>query len=188
MRLVGASNLKEFHAANERVFAGSSGLVLDVGCGPRLLSPKPRGELVGLDINPRYLEEYQSASDEDTEITPVVGSAFRLPFADSCFDEVRCAAVLHHLSDAEAESALREMQRVLKVGGRIVIFDFVVPERRFRFFFAWAMTQLDRGEFVRRREPYFELLRRSCGDAWKIEQFRYSWLALHGTLAVYSKS
>jgi ubiquinone/menaquinone biosynthesis C-methylase UbiE len=186
--LVGASNLKHFHAANDRVFGKTEGCVLDVGCGPRLLSPKPKGMLVGLDINPRYLDEYRTFQDEETNILPVAGSAFVLPFADGSFDEVRCAAVLHHLSDVEAQMALREMHRVLRAGSRIVIFDFVVPERRIRFFFAWLITQLDRGEYVRRKSAYFELLARSCGDSWEIDEFRYSWLGLHGTLSVFQKS
>ncbi len=190
LRIVGAANLKEFHAANASVYNDVDGLVLDVGCGPSLLSPKPRGTLVGLDINFDYLQQFQDIEDSDTKVLVTNGSAFELPFPDDAFDETRCAAVLHHLSDEQAAKALEEMHRVTRPEGRVVIFDFVVPDRRFRYFFAWLVTQLDRGEYVRKRMGLYALYRNSSLKNWEIREFRYSWLELHGTLstAVLSKT
>lgn len=51
--------------------------------------------------------------------TFVVGEATALPFADASFDAVGSFTVLEHVADPDA--VLREMARVLKPGGRIVI-------------------------------------------------------------------
>jgi ubiquinone/menaquinone biosynthesis C-methylase UbiE len=45
-------------------------------------------------------------------------SVYRLPFADASFDAVLMVRVFHHL--AEPETAMREIHRVLKRGGRFV--------------------------------------------------------------------
>lgn len=51
-----------------------------------------------------------------------VGEAHALPFPDNTFDMCRAARLLEHLSDPGP--ALKEMLRVTRPGGRIVVFDF----------------------------------------------------------------
>jgi len=58
----------------------------------------------------------------------VVATAERLPFADGAFDVVFSNEVLEHVSDDRA--ACREIARVLRPGGRAVIF---VPNRWYPF-------------------------------------------------------
>ena len=48
-----------------------------------------------------------------------------LPFADETFDIVACRRAAHHFTDLPR--ALREMARVLKIGGRLIIDDRTVP-------------------------------------------------------------
>jgi len=52
-----------------------------------------------------------------------------LPFEDETFDIVTCRRAAHHFLDIM--HALREMKRVLKPGGRLVIDDRSVPEDDF---------------------------------------------------------
>lgn len=52
---------------------------------------------------------------------PVVGDAATLPFADGVFDGCRADRTFQHLADPVA--ALRELARVAKPGGRIVVVD-----------------------------------------------------------------
>ncbi len=56
----------------------------------------------------------------------IVADALNLPFPDSQFDVVTVAFGLRNMADYPA--ALREMNRVLKPGGRLVILDFSLPE------------------------------------------------------------
>ena len=54
------------------------------------------------------------------------GAAERLPFADSTFDLVATRFSAHHWIDVPA--AMREVRRVLKADGTLVVIDAVAPE------------------------------------------------------------
>jgi demethylmenaquinone methyltransferase/2-methoxy-6-polyprenyl-1,4-benzoquinol methylase len=58
----------------------------------------------------------------------VAGDAMRLPFADEVFDAVTISFGLRNVSDPDA--ALRELQRVTKPGGRLVVCEFSAPTWR----------------------------------------------------------
>jgi ubiquinone/menaquinone biosynthesis C-methylase UbiE len=95
---------------------------LDVGCGTGLLLAALRryGTVVGVDPSPGMLEVLARECRGEA----VLGSANKLPFADGRFDVVFSVAVLHHLSDpGVVATALREMVRVVRPGGRIVVWD-----------------------------------------------------------------
>ena len=69
-------------------------------------------------------EMLRHASDRGLRET-VVADALNLPFPDGGFDVVTVAFGLRNMADYPA--ALREMRRVLKPGGRLVILDFSLP-------------------------------------------------------------
>jgi len=57
-----------------------------------------------------------------------------LPFRDECFDAVLSLAVVHHFATTERRvSALRELARILKIGGRVVITVWALEQRHRRF-------------------------------------------------------
>ncbi len=94
---------------------------LDIACGTGVLTralsaivgaPPP----VGLDISPSMLEV---ARRIDSTIDWRHGDACALPFGDATFDRVLCQYGLMFFSDRV--QALREMSRVLAVGGRLAI-------------------------------------------------------------------
>ncbi|MBN9264683.1 MAG: methyltransferase domain-containing protein [Hyphomicrobium sp.] len=97
--------------------------VLDVGCGDGLLSARLAQEgaqIIGIDNDPRMLDAARRrAGGAKFRPTFVGGSAEALPFPDGLFDIVVAITVLCLLSDPE--KAFREMSRVLRPGGRIVI-------------------------------------------------------------------
>ncbi|GAA5125669.1 ubiquinone/menaquinone biosynthesis methyltransferase [Luteolibacter yonseiensis] len=67
----------------------------------------------------------------------IVADALHLPFPDSGFDVVTVAFGLRNMADYPA--ALREMRRVLKPGGRLVILDFSLPEGILRRPYRWYL-------------------------------------------------
>jgi len=94
--------------------------VLDVGCGKgrfaRVLRDRyPTAEVHGLDISAEMLK-CVPAGIETRE-----GIMTALPYPDQRFDCVYATESLEHA--VEIETALREMCRVLKRGGRLVIID-----------------------------------------------------------------
>lgn len=167
------------------IFGESRGLVLDVGCGPALTTPVPKGKVVGIDINPRYIKEFTGGYiDEDPEIfhAPIeerktfgfVGSADRLPFNGNQFDESRCMGIFHHLPDDFVRRTMKEMARCTKPGGKIVIIDNVWPANAWLRPIAWAIRKLDRGEWVRSEQQLTDLVKSSHSGSWKATRFTYT--------------
>lgn len=60
-------------------------------------------------------------------ITPVQADARRLPLSDNCAHAVTIAFGIRNITPRE--DALREMQRVLKPGGRLCILEFSPPDK-----------------------------------------------------------
>jgi len=102
---------------------------LDVGSGTGLcaaLSQQivgPTGRTVALDPSTGMLEVARRRGVRET----VVGRAEHLPFPDATFDLVSMSYMLRHVEDLA--TAFREARRVLRPGGRIVIFEVTSPER-----------------------------------------------------------
>ena len=72
----------------------------------------------------------------------IAGDATALPFADESFDAVTVSYGLRNVQDAGG--ALREMARVTRPGGRLVIAEFSTPVRRslrsaYRFYLGTAL-------------------------------------------------
>ena len=67
----------------------------------------------------------------------LVADALQLPFPDDEFDVVTVAFGLRNMADYPA--GLREMNRVLKPGGRLVILDFSLPKGILRAPYRWYL-------------------------------------------------
>jgi SAM-dependent methyltransferase len=97
--------------------------VLDVACGTGVVARRAAagadlGRLVGVDVNEAMLDVARSVgSTADAQWR--VADAAALPFADGSFDVVYCQQGLQYLDDPLA--GLREMARVLAVGGRLAL-------------------------------------------------------------------
>jgi demethylmenaquinone methyltransferase/2-methoxy-6-polyprenyl-1,4-benzoquinol methylase len=68
------------------------------------------------------------AAGASRPVPKVAGDATRLPFADATFDAVTISFGLRNVVDHEA--GLREMARVTKPGGRLVVCEFSTPTNR----------------------------------------------------------
>jgi len=108
-----------------RELRGVDGTILDLGAGLRPFADLIPGRAIALDHRPR------------PEID-LIGDAHHLPFADVSVDAVVCTEVFEHLVDPPA--AAREIIRVLKPGGRLVLttrFCFPLHDRPADF---WRFT------------------------------------------------
>lgn len=86
-----------------------SGRLLDAGCGNQPFADWYAPlvtDVIALDAAP-------------LDGVSVLGFADELPFAAACFDSVLCTEVLEHVTDAER--ACRELFRVLRPGGHLVM-------------------------------------------------------------------
>jgi ubiquinone/menaquinone biosynthesis C-methylase UbiE len=120
------SNQKALEFIVSSAGAGQDDTVLDVACGPGLLVcafARVVRHATGIDLTPAMLEQARKAQQEQglTNITWDRGDVTKLPYPDAHFSVVSCRFVFHHLEDPLA--VLREMVRVCKPGGRIVVAD-----------------------------------------------------------------
>ncbi len=99
--------------------------VLDVGCGTgvvtRLAAEQvgPGGKVAGLDVNPGMLAVAGSVTPPELGVEWHEAGAESMPLPDGAFDVVFCQMSLQFIPDRLR--ALREMQRVLTPGGRLVL-------------------------------------------------------------------
>jgi ubiquinone/menaquinone biosynthesis C-methylase UbiE len=105
--------------------------ILDVGCGTgyltRILSPvvASSGHITGLDAAPAMID--YATRRTPGNCTYVVGEGQDLPFPDASFDVVVSTLAVHHIPADARPEALREMFRVLRPGGRLLIAEFRPP-------------------------------------------------------------
>jgi ubiquinone/menaquinone biosynthesis C-methylase UbiE len=100
--------------------------VLDLACGPGFVAlefAKHAREVVGVDLTAEMLKKARALAHRDgfDNVTFRRADVNRLPFPDGSFDLVVTRASFHHFP--EPERALKEIVRVLKRNGRILISD-----------------------------------------------------------------
>lgn len=129
--------------------------VLDVAGGSadlsRLFLKKTggSGQVVLTDINNAMLRRGRDRLIDEGYITPVAQcDAEHLPFPDNYFDCVSIAFGLRNITRRDA--ALREMRRVLKPGGRLIVLEFSkVAKPLEKIYDAYSFKLLPRiGQFV----------------------------------------
>jgi ubiquinone/menaquinone biosynthesis C-methylase UbiE len=109
----------------------STDLALDIACGPGAfaLALAPRVHTVrGIDLTPEMLRRARAYQAEKliTNAAFVRGDAEQLPFPDGTFDLVSCQCSFHHMP--KPRLVLREMVRMAKPEGRLLIIDPLAPE------------------------------------------------------------
>ena len=111
-------------------------LALDVACGPGVfvLALAPRVRFArGIDLTDEILRQAR-AFQQERQVDNVCferGEAEQLPYPDAAFDLVTCQLSFHHMP--RPELALKEMLRVMKPEGRMLIIDSLGPESDEKF-------------------------------------------------------
>ena len=137
--------------------------VLDIGCGSggdASLIAQVAQRVVAADIEksgdwPMFAEK---------KITFVVADAHQLPYKNGSFDGVFARDLLHHVTDVE--NVLREMRRVVKDGGFVII----VEGNRYNPIFYLHMTlYLGHNHFT--QEELKKLINKTFGESrfWHLE-------------------
>lgn len=98
--------------------------LLDVGYGGGTFIPqlkKIANKVYGIDTIPNPQIVKKILRKEGISVNLVVGSIFKPPYKNNFFDAVVCISVLEHFKGRELNKAVKEMYRVLKPGGILVM-------------------------------------------------------------------
>jgi ubiquinone/menaquinone biosynthesis C-methylase UbiE len=109
----------------------AQGSVLDVACGPGILSAaiaKTAREVVAFDLTPEMLKkaEQRCASAGLANVSFREGNAAELPFADDRFDAAVTRLSVHHFD--RPGRVMSEIFRVIRPGGSFVMADVIASE------------------------------------------------------------
>jgi ubiquinone/menaquinone biosynthesis C-methylase UbiE len=109
--------------------------VLDVGCGTGTFTREmaeaaaPGGTALGVDASREAIAHARRLTHHPN-CTFSEGIAEALDATDGSYDVVVSSLMIHHLREPMRPQAIREMFRVLRPGGRVLIADFRPPTRR----------------------------------------------------------
>jgi ubiquinone/menaquinone biosynthesis C-methylase UbiE len=125
--------------------------VLDLGCGLGniLIALGERIDFAhppaGVDVSPdliRIGEREIAQAGLGGRISLQVAPATRLPFEEGAFDVVLTSHVLKHLDDEALLTSFREVVRVLRPGGRLLLWEFEKSSRSALLFWSARLTGL----------------------------------------------
>lgn len=108
--------------------AGPDDTSLDVACGPGLLVcafARVVRFATGIDLTPAMLEQARKLQQEQglANVSWQEGDVTALPYPDAHFSIVSSRFLFHHLPNEDPLVVLKEMKRVCKPGGRVLVAD-----------------------------------------------------------------
>ena len=135
--------------------------ILDVGCGTgaNLIMLSKHGDAEGVDVSEDALAFCRERGLDKVRL----GAGEELPYEDATFDLVTAFDVIEHMDDDLA--GLREMRRVLRPGGRVLLF---VPT----FMFLWGVQDEVSNHRRRYRLPQLQRVLEQAG--FEIERMTYA--------------
>jgi len=158
--------------------------ILDVGCGTGILSSRLAYssdgiKVSGVDASSHMIKAALKRMQKHRHrVEYQVGTATRLPYSDRRFDVVVSCLLFHLLQGPEKQSALREIFRILKPGGRYVCAEFeTVPVGLFqRHLSAYPSDSIETVGFgvdarlagpsiTKHRPVVYRVLTRACTDS-----------------------
>lgn len=109
-----------------RMFRPAKGMnILDVGCGTGThldLYQRYKCNLYGLDMSPSMLEIAQKRLGDTAKLDS--GNAADMPYENNNFDLIITMLSLHEMSPEIRFAAIKDMKRVLREDGRMLLIDF----------------------------------------------------------------
>jgi len=117
------------------------------GTGQNLILGKrkyPKTNFIGLDIDPKVkIITEKKLEKEKLDIPLHLYDGGKFPFKKDEFNKVYSSLVFHQLDTTTKKDCLREINRILKPNGILIIGDWGKPKSKFRRFLFYTVQLLD---------------------------------------------
>lgn len=152
-----------------------TGVIVDVGCGPGYLRRHLPStcRYIGFDTDQDYIDfaRRHHAQNAEYHCQPFDAGAVAQVRP---VDIVMMNGLLHHLTDAEAQTVVTDAYNALKPGGRIFTLDGCYTPGQTAF--KRRLLDLDRGQYVRTRDEYAALFAGEFGPVRSVVEEDLSWV------------
>jgi ubiquinone/menaquinone biosynthesis C-methylase UbiE len=129
--------------------------ILEIGCSTgnvaREIIDMDNNSYYGVDISKEYID---IASKSSTKGNFFQMDARKLDFDNEFFDIVMLSSVLHHVDNNVGKNCFKEIHRVLKNDGVVIISEPIINHKSL---LSIILCKLDRGHFIRTTEEYKKL-------------------------------
>lgn len=143
--------------------------ILDIGVGTGNLSKRfletGYNNIIGLDQSREMLGV---AKDKLPELKLRLGEFLKIPFENSTFDIIVSTYAFHHLNEEEKAVAIKEMLRVLKENGKIVIGDLMFESEQSKVEICRNLSNEQITEIEDEYYSYIDLLKKEFGKYNKV--------------------
>lgn len=154
----------------------------------RILELFPHSQVTALDFSMAMLEHGRKKLPAHRGYSLICADGHDLPLAENQFDAVVCAFGIRNLEGRVL--ACREIRRVLKPEGKLVVLEFFRPKKIFPrlFFQTYGKYIIPRlGGMISKNRQAYEYLQNSIGDFLSIEDYK-SLLKKNGFSSVSSQA
>jgi len=131
--------------------------ILEIGCSTgniaREIIDMDNNSYYGVDISKEYIEIAKKSTIRGKFLQM---DARELSFDNESFDIVMLSSVLHHIDDDIGKNCFKEIHRVLKKDGVVIISEPIVNHKSL---ISIILCKLDRGNFIRTTEEYQNLFK-----------------------------
>jgi len=131
--------------------------ILEIGCSTgniaREIIDMDNNSYYGVDISKKYIEIANKSTIKGKFLQM---DARELVFDNESFDIVMLSSVLHHIDDDVGKNCFKEIHRVLKKDGVVIISEPIVNHKSL---ISVILCKLDRGNFIRTTEEYQNLFK-----------------------------
>lgn len=156
------------HKAVKQMTPADKLLDVAIGTGDFALTALRKGKVqraIGIDLSTEMMAIGKQKAEKEhlaDRLQFVHGSALEMPFADGEFEAITCGYGIRNFSDLDA--GLREMHRVLKDNGQLLILEFSYPRNPivrlgYNLYFTHIMPLI--GRFVSNNAGAFKYFRES---------------------------
>ena len=162
VRRILENNFQGEKRAIRRELGKNHGLILDIPCGTGEFSVMfNKDQYIGVDLS----DDYIKSAKKNYKRKFMVMNSKNLKFKNKYFNSVLIIGFFHHLNRDDIHSTLREVKRVLKDDGKVLLIEDAPTKSKWNII-GKLVQKFDLGANIRKSKEYFGIL----SEYFKVER------------------